>query len=76
MKDLTLLKTGSIGTIVAGICCFTPSLVALLGALGLSAWLAWLDYVLLPAFVFFLLLSLYAMLSILRRRSLGRSDSE
>ena len=76
MKDLTLLKTGSIGTVVAGICCFTPALVVLLGALGLSAWLAWLDYVLLPAFVFFLLLSLYAMLTILRRRSLGRSDNE
>lgn len=76
MKDMTLLKTGSIGTVVAGICCFTPALVALLAALGLSGWLAWLDYVLLPAFGFFLLLLLYAMLGILRRRSLGGSDGE
>ncbi len=76
MKDLALLKMGSIGTIVAGVCCFTPALVVLLSALGLSGWLAWLDYVLLPAFILFLLLSLYATLSILRRRSLGRSDGE
>ena len=74
--DLTLLKIGSIGTLVAGICCFTPALVLLLGALGLSAWLAWLDYVLLPAFTLFLGLSAYAMLRILRRRSLTRGRSE
>ena len=29
-------------------CCFTPALVLLLGAVGLSAWLGWLDYMLLP----------------------------
>ena len=76
MTDLTLLKIGSIGTLVAGICCFTPALVLLLGALGLSAWLAWLDYVLLPAFTLFLSLSVYAMLCILRRRSLKRDQTE
>ena len=76
MTDLTLLKIGSIGALVAGICCFTPALVLLLGALGLSAWLAWLDYVLLPAFTLFLGLSAYAMLRILRRRSLTRGRSE
>ncbi len=76
MTDLTLLKIGTIGTLVAGICCFTPALVLLLGALGLSAWLAWLDYVLLPAFTLFLSLSVYAMLCILRRRSLKRDQTE
>lgn len=69
MKDLTLLKTGVVGAVVAGICCFTPALVVLLGALGLSGWLGWLDYVLLPTFVLFFMLSVYAMLCILRRRS-------
>jgi mercuric ion transport protein len=29
------------------ICCFTPALVILLGAVGLSPWLGWVDYVLL-----------------------------
>jgi len=49
MKDRTRLRTGFIGTAIAAICCFTPFLVVLLGAVGLSAWLGWLDYVLFPA---------------------------
>ena len=42
------MKTGIIGTAVAALCCFTPVLVIGLGAVGLSAWLGWLDYVLFP----------------------------
>jgi mercuric ion transport protein len=34
----------------------------LLGAVGLSAWLAWLDYILLPALVLFLGITGYAVL--------------
>jgi mercuric ion transport protein len=49
VQDKTVLKTGIIGTVIAVICCFTPFLVVVLGAVGLSAWLGWLDYVLLPA---------------------------
>lgn len=49
MKDKNILKTGIIGTAIAAICCFTPILVVVLGAVGLSAWLGWLDYVLFPA---------------------------
>jgi len=33
----------------------------LLGAVGLSAWLGWLDYVLLPALAFFVALTVYAV---------------
>ena len=76
MKDVTLLMIGSIGTMVAGVCCFTPALVVLLGALGLSAWLSWLDRVLFPAFTLFLGLSVYAMLCILRRRTMKRDRAE
>ncbi len=76
MKDVTLLKIGSVGTVVAGICCFTPALVVLLGALGLSGWLVRLDVVLLPAFTLFLGLSVYAMLCILRRRTMKRDQTE
>jgi len=54
MTEKTLLRTGVIGSIVAAVCCFTPVLVLLLGALGLSAWLGWIDYVLLPALAIFL----------------------
>jgi len=42
------IKTGIFGSILAALCCFTPVLVFLLGAAGLSAWLGWVDYVLFP----------------------------
>ncbi len=53
MKDTTMLKTGLIGGAVAGLCCFTPVLVVTFSAIGLTAIVAWLDYVLLPALVIF-----------------------
>ncbi|RMD63751.1 MAG: mercury resistance system transport protein MerF [Alphaproteobacteria bacterium] len=56
-----MLRTGIIGTAVAAVCCFTPLLVVLFGAVGLSAWLGWADYVLFPALVFFILLTVYAL---------------
>ena len=61
MSDNRLLATGLIGTVIAAICCFTPVLVVVLGAVGLSAVLGWIDYVLLPALVFFLALTVYAV---------------
>lgn len=61
MTDKSLLKIGVVGTIVAALCCFTPLLVVILGAVGLSAALGWLDYLLLPALVFFLGLTTYAI---------------
>jgi mercuric ion transport protein len=56
-----LLTTGVAGTIFTALCCFTPVLVILLGAIGLSAWLGWLDYVLLPALAVFLAITVYAL---------------
>lgn len=61
MKDRTILTTGVAGSIIAAICCFTPALVILLGAVGLSAWLGWLDYVLLPALALFLGIAAYGL---------------
>ena len=63
MNDKTLLGIGIGigGTVVAALCCFTPILVALLGAVGLSAALGWLDYVLFPALAFFIGLTIYAV---------------
>jgi mercuric ion transport protein len=49
MNDQTLVKTGIIGALIAAVCCATPALVILLGAVGLSALTGYLDYVLLPA---------------------------
>ncbi|MDP2644939.1 MAG: mercury resistance system transport protein MerF [Desulfobacterales bacterium] len=37
------------GTVLVALCCFTPILVITLGAVGLSAFTPYLDYVLLPA---------------------------
>lgn len=48
MDDSTLIKTGTVGAIVAAVCCATPILVIGLGAAGLSAWAGYLDYALLP----------------------------
>lgn len=60
-SDRNLIATGIAGTVIAALCCFTPVLVVLLGAVGLSAWLGWLDYVLLPALAFFVALTVYAV---------------
>jgi len=62
MTDNKLLKTGIIGTITMLICCFTPLLVIVLGGVGLSAWVAGLDWVLLPLLVAFLGLTMFALM--------------
>jgi len=46
------------GTILVAICCFTPVLVLLVGAVGLSAFTPYLDYVLFPALAVFLVLTI------------------
>jgi len=37
MSDNKLLGIGIVGTVIAALCCFTPVLVILLGAVGLAA---------------------------------------
>ncbi|ALJ12439.1 MULTISPECIES: mercury resistance system transport protein MerF [Sphingomonadales] len=61
MKDRTLLGAGLIGTAIVALCCFTPVLVVLAGVVGLAAIVGYLDYVLLPALLFFVGLTAYAM---------------
>lgn len=74
MQDKKLLGISIGGSVIAAICCFTPALVLLLGAVGLSAWLAWLDFVLLPALVLFLGMAIFAFIRLQRPRgSIGRS---
>lgn len=46
---------------IAALCCFTPVLVVLLGVVGLSALTGMLGFVLIPALVFFVLLTIYAL---------------
>ncbi|SOB77189.1 mercuric ion transport protein [Marinobacter sp. LV10R510-11A] len=57
----TLLRVSVIGTVLVALCCFTPILVILLGTVGLAALTGYLDYVLLPALVFFIGLTCYAV---------------
>jgi mercuric ion transport protein len=66
MRDATLMKTGVVGAIIAAICCATPVLAIALGALGLAAWIAWADYVVMAALVAFAVLAGYGFY---RRRS-------
>ena len=70
MKDRTLLRAGIAGSIVAALCCGTPLLALTLGALGVSAWLAWADEIVLPALIAFLALTGYALYRL--RRGDGR----
>lgn len=63
---------GIAGAVVAALCCFTPVLVLLLGAVGLSAAVGWLDVVLLPALALFVGITIYALHR--RRRHAGRPE--
>ncbi len=69
MNDGSLIACGAAGGVLAAICCVTPLVAITLGALGLSAWLGWADYVLIP-----LLAVCLAMLGIgfYRRRARAR----
>ncbi|WP_424983818.1 mercury resistance system transport protein MerF [Maritalea sp. S77] len=61
MKNQNLLKLGILGTAVAALCCFTPILVVLFGAVGLSAFVGILDIVLIPALLIFVCITAYAL---------------
>ena len=67
MDDRKLLRVGSLGALLAALCCFTPVLVLALGAVGLSAAVGWLDYVLLPALAIFAGMAVYGLVR--RRRA-------
>ena len=72
MPDKGYLKVGIIGTIIAALCCFTPVLVIVFGILGMSAFVGYLDIVLLPALVFFIGVTIYALW---RRRRAAASNA-
>lgn len=46
------------GTIIVALCCFTPILVTILGVIGLGAVVGYLDYILIPALVVMLILTI------------------
>jgi mercuric ion transport protein len=61
VRDATLLRTGIVGSVIAALCCLTPVLVVLLGTLGVSVLVGWLDLVLPPALAVFLGITAYAL---------------
>ncbi|MDP7548350.1 MAG: mercury resistance system transport protein MerF [Alphaproteobacteria bacterium] len=70
LKQNRLFGFGVAGAGVMAVCCFTPALVLLFAAVGISSLMGvWLDFVLLPGLVFFLGLAVYALM----RRSRAKS---
>ncbi len=57
MSNRRLFRFGLVGTIIAVICCFTPLLVVVFGALGIGAMIVYADYVLLPALALLVLIT-------------------
>jgi mercuric ion transport protein len=49
VRDRTLIATGAVGAVLAAICCATPLLAVVFGAIGITGWLARADYVVMPA---------------------------
>ena len=54
MRGRTLITTGIVGAMLAVLCCTAPLLTILFGTVGLTAWLAKADYVLIPALIIWL----------------------
>jgi mercuric ion transport protein len=61
MLGKNLLRFGITGTVVTALCCFTPVLVVLFSALGISALTGMLDLVLLPALAIFVGITGFAL---------------
>ena len=66
-QNTKLIGMGTAGAAVSMLCCVTPVLAILLGALGLTAFAAKLDYVLIPVFIASIALVIFALVR--RRRS-------
>jgi mercuric ion transport protein len=73
MTQKTPLKAGVIGTVIVALCCFTPVLVILFGAVGLATLIGYLDYVLFPALAFFVALTVYVLW---KRQQIQRSNND
>ena len=66
-QNTKLIGTGVAGALLSMLCCFTPVLVIMLSAVGLTAFVAKLDYVLIPVFIASIALVIFALVR--RRRS-------
>jgi mercuric ion transport protein len=73
-QDTKLIGAGAAGAVLSLLCCVTPVLAVLLGALGLTAFVAKLDYVLVPVFVASIALVIFALVR--WRRNCAAKTSE
>jgi len=74
-KGGKLIGVGGAGVLLSALCCFTPALVLLLGALGLSAFVGWwLDLILFPAMAIFMAMAAYGFYQ--RRRASERAAAD
>lgn len=62
MTGRRLFGIGAAGSLLAALCCATPLLAIVLGALGFSAWLGWSDYIVMPALVLFVAIAVYGLM--------------
>jgi len=62
------------GTVLVALCCFTPILVILLGAVGLGVFTPYLDFVLVPALCITIALSIVSFLR--WRKSVANNSSQ
>lgn len=67
MSNKALFRTGLVGSIVLALCCFTPVLVILFGAIGLASVVGYLDFVLLPGLLISLVILGVAIVRGLRK---------
>jgi len=51
-----------IGTVLVALCCFTPILVILMAAVGLTAFTPYLDFILLPALAVMIVVTILSYL--------------
>ena len=52
------------GTIIVAVCCFTPFLVIILGAIGLSVIVPYLDVILLPALFLLIIITVISYIKL------------
>lgn len=69
MRDSSLIMIGAIGGGITLLCCVTPVLVVLFAAIGFSAAIIWLDFVLLPLLAIFVGLAVLGVLRWRRRHA-------
>jgi mercuric ion transport protein len=73
-QNSKLIGTGVAGAVLSLLCCVTPMLALLLSAIGLTAFVAKLDYVLVPVFVASIAFVIFALVR--RRRSCAAKTPE